>query len=151
MTASMQARQHDSVPTVSRGLSPIVFRQLQDVLQSAEKSYWLRRAAIFDACGTASAELKAQACRNRSQLCEYVLEDSPAVIAALDVFWAEIFERLHVLTMRDAAINRAEAATTVDEIRTIWRDADRGGYLNTWLRSKLILAAREIQQWSAVA
>lgn len=43
-------------------------RVLQDAIAEATASYWLRRAATFDAVGTQSCESIAQACRNAASL-----------------------------------------------------------------------------------
>jgi hypothetical protein len=56
-------------------------RVIQDALAEASRSYWLRRAADFDAVGTAGAAETAQACRNRATLAP--LDDWPELVDVL--------------------------------------------------------------------
>lgn len=46
-------------------------RVIQDALAEATSAYWRRRARQFEGCGTASADEKAQACRNHATICEF--------------------------------------------------------------------------------
>jgi hypothetical protein len=56
-------------------------RVLQDCLDNASRTYWLRRAAEFDAVGTPTADATAQACRNRAALAP--LDDWPELLEVL--------------------------------------------------------------------
>lgn len=53
-------------------------RVLQDALNEATRSYWLRRAETFDAVGTPTADATARACRARADLAP--LEDLDAAL-----------------------------------------------------------------------
>ncbi|HEY3530388.1 MAG TPA: hypothetical protein VGK78_14675 [Nocardioides sp.] len=56
-------------------------RVLQEALDNASRSYWLRRAAEFDGVGTPTADATAQACRNRATLAP--LDDWPELLEVL--------------------------------------------------------------------
>lgn len=52
-------------------LDQFTHRLLQDALAEATAVYWQRRAATFDAVGTAAAAETAQACRNAAVVAEW--------------------------------------------------------------------------------
>lgn len=49
-------------------LEQFAARFMQDALNEATSRYWLRRAAQFEAVGTATCDEIATACRNRARL-----------------------------------------------------------------------------------
>lgn len=78
----------DSVPPTPDDLQTyldnFVGRVLQDALNEATRTYWLRRAETFDAVGTATADASARACRARAE--QAPLEDLDAAL------WASLRE-----------------------------------------------------------
>ncbi len=58
-------------------------RVLQDAWLEATESYWLRRAAAFDAVGTPACDEIAQACRNRATLAEVSVTEFAETLMAM--------------------------------------------------------------------
>lgn len=67
-------RRHLALVKLEEHVEHFRARVLQDALAEATSSYWLRRAATFEAVGNAACDEIAQACRNAAALA--LIQDS---------------------------------------------------------------------------